>query len=142
MGEKICYVFEVLGQLLLICVREAGIEACGARSIISLYRFNWPLSCKFLIVEHRNALASALWELEDIPAAKGTTISLRPILQHGGLGRHTSDKLEILGLAFFRHSDIIEERIGSVQLRAFGGVEDVWVRLAGGSMSQKHRPRG
>jgi len=136
MGEKICYVFEVLGRLLLICVREAGIEACGARSIISLYRSNWPLSCKFLIVEHWKALASALWELEeDIPAAKGTVVSLRPIMQHGGLGRHTSDELERLGLAFFRHGDIVEERIGRVQLRCLGEVGE------SGSMSQKHRPR-
>ena len=118
MGEKICYVFEVLEQVLLICVREAGIEACGTRSIISFYRSNWPLSCKFLIVKHRKALASALWELEeDIPAAKGTIVSLRPILQHGGLGRYTSDELERFGLAFFRHSDVVEEKIGRVQLR-------------------------
>ena len=60
-----------------------------------------------------------MWELEeDIPAAKGTIVSLRPILQHGGLGRHTSDELERLGLAFFRHGDIVEGRIGRVQLRA------------------------
>ena len=59
-----------------------------------------------------------MWELEEyIPAAKGTIVSLRPIMQHGGLGKHTSNELERFGLAFFRHGDIVEERIGKVQLR-------------------------